>query len=141
MSGACYFGAGAVQTRRIQCVLAAYPASMRSIDLALYADTIAAEAAALSARLERTLGRLRRAAIEHEARLELPADVVGVLERRGLIPRVDELGPEEQSAEIRALRRELDAVELLQAWVEARLSDAQRPVVPRESTRERTAMR
>jgi hypothetical protein len=114
---------------------------MRSVDLALYADSLAAEAAALSARLERTRGRLRRAAIEHEARRELPADVVGVLERRGLIPSAVPLDPEEQTEEMGALRSELDAVEQLQAWVEARLAEAQRVAAPWESSREENAMR
>ncbi len=114
---------------------------MHSVDLALYADTLAAEAAALSARLERTRGRLRRAAIEHEARSDLSADVVEILERRGLLPLAVPLDPEEQSAEIGALRRELDAVEQLQAWVEARRAEAQRTGVSWESPREETAMR
>ena len=114
---------------------------MRSLDLALYADTLAGEAAALSARLERTRGRLRRAAIEHEARSALPADVVGILEGRGFLPLAVPLDPEEQSAEIGALRLELDAVRQLQAWVEARLAEAQRAAVSWESPREETAMR
>jgi hypothetical protein len=58
---------------------------MRSVDLAVYADSIAAEAAALCARLERARRRLRQAAIEREARLALPADAVRRLEQLDLL--------------------------------------------------------
>jgi hypothetical protein len=41
---------------------------MRSIDLALYADELAARAATLAAQLERARCRLRQEALEREAR-------------------------------------------------------------------------
>ncbi len=113
---------------------------MRTIDLALFADALAAEAATLSARLERARRRLRQAAIEHEARLDLPPDVVTVLQRRGLIPASGSPSPEEETADIGALRGELDAVECLQAWVERRLAEAQREIDPGGRTRREEAM-
>jgi hypothetical protein len=91
---------------------------MRSVDLAVYADSIAAEAAALCARLERARRRLRQAAIEREARLALPADAVCRLERLDLL-RPSPAG--EGASEISELQSTLAAVERLQAWVEERL--------------------
>jgi predicted transcriptional regulator len=44
---------------------------MRSIDLALYADELAARAATLAAQLDRARSRLRQEAIEREARRAL----------------------------------------------------------------------
>jgi hypothetical protein len=46
---------------------------MRSVELAVYADALAGEAASLSARAERPRSRLRQAAIERRARTELSA--------------------------------------------------------------------
>ena len=89
---------------------------MRSVDLAIYADALAGEAAALAARAERERSRLRQAAIEGAARAELSAPVVGRLEGLGLLTtRADR-------AELRQLEEALEAVEQLQAWVEARLA-------------------
>ena len=57
---------------------------MRSVDLAIYADALAGEAAAVAARVERARARLRESEIEREARRvqgepdehdELPADL------------------------------------------------------------------
>jgi len=91
---------------------------VRSVDLAVYADVLAAEASSLAARLERARSRLRQAAIEREARAVLPADAIGRLEALGLLER--DAGPDrvEEIVDVQAL---LSAVELLQAWVERQL--------------------
>ena len=91
---------------------------MRAVDLALYADTLAAEAAALAARLERSRGRLRQAAIERDARSALDEATVARLEESGLLARAG-VGPER--AEVAELANALAALEELQAWVEERL--------------------
>jgi len=44
---------------------------MRSVELAIYADTLAGESASLAARAERARSRLRQAAIEKRARGEI----------------------------------------------------------------------
>jgi hypothetical protein len=90
---------------------------VRAVDLAVYADTLAAEAAALSARLERARRRLREAAIEYEARHALPAETVGRLEALGLL-RAAPYGETDEIAEAQAALR---AVERLQVWVEEQL--------------------
>jgi hypothetical protein len=91
---------------------------MRSIDLALYADALAAEASALAARLERARGRLRRAAIEREARQTLGAETVERLQRLELLGNDD---PDRERAEVSDLTESIAALEELQAWVEERL--------------------
>ena len=95
---------------------------MRSVDLALYADELAARAATLAAQLERARCRLRQAAIEREARRALDEGSVARLERLGVFHRRD---VRELRAEIGELARSLGAVEVLQAWVEERLAAAQ----------------
>ena len=94
---------------------------MRSVDLALFADELAARAATLAAQLERARGRLRQAAIEREARRALDETSVARLESLG-IPRGAE--PAEVRAEIRDLAASLGVVEELQMWVERRLFEA-----------------
>jgi hypothetical protein len=94
---------------------------MRAIDLAIYADSLAAEASALAARLERARGRLRQAVIELQAKRELDAAVVARLAHLGLFPTID-LGS--TRAEIEQLACSLSALETLQAWVERELSMA-----------------
>ena len=89
---------------------------MRSVDLALYADALAGEAAALGARIERERGRLRQASIERAARAELGCAAVERLEELGLL---STRGDVEALA---ALEEALDALEVLQGWVEERLS-------------------
>ena len=89
---------------------------MRTVDLALYADTLAGEAASLAARVERERGRLRQETVERAARGELPAAVVERLEEVGL------LGTRGDPAALAMLEETLDALEVLQAWVEARLA-------------------
>jgi hypothetical protein len=92
---------------------------MRSIDLALYADRLAGEAAALAARLERERSRVSQASIERAARDELPPATVARLEALGfLTTRADH-------REVHALADALATVEELQAWVESRLSSAE----------------
>jgi hypothetical protein len=89
---------------------------MRSIDLALYADTLAGEAASLAVRIERERGRLRQEAVERAARAELPGPTVERLRELGL------LRTRGDPASLAELEEALDAVEALQAWVEARLA-------------------
>ena len=89
---------------------------MRNIDLALYADTLAGEAAALAARIERERGRLRQSSIERAALAELDREAVDRLEELGLL---STRGDVETLA---TLEEALDAIEVLQAWVEERLS-------------------
>lgn len=92
---------------------------MRSIDLALYADALAAEAAAVAGRLERARGLLRRAAIEQEARLSLRPEIVARLERLGALAK---LPAEGLGGEIADAQLDLRVLEALQAWVEAQLA-------------------
>ena len=94
---------------------------MRSVELAVYADTLAGEAASLSARAERGRSRLRQAAIERRARVELSETAVERLEGLGLLGAIDERAAR---AELRELEAALDALEELQAWVEGQLAEA-----------------
>lgn len=93
---------------------------MRAVDLAVYADTLAGEAAAVAARAERARARLRQAAIDREARAALPAGAVARLQARGLLRPAELSGLREEIAELTA---DLEAVLALQSWVEARLAD------------------
>jgi hypothetical protein len=101
--------------------VASYGRAMRSVDLALFADELAARAATLAAQLGRARGRLRHAAIEREARRALDETSVARLESLGIL-RIDD--PGEIRSEIQELARSLEAVEELQAWVERRLFEA-----------------
>jgi len=94
---------------------------MRSIDLALFADELAARAATLAAQLERTRARLRQAGIEREARRALDETSVARLELLGVLRGADSAG---LRTEIRDLTSSLAAVEELQAWVERRLFES-----------------
>jgi hypothetical protein len=94
---------------------------VRAVDLAVYADVLAAHASALAAQLERTRSRVRQAAIERRARAALDPDTIEHLERLGVVSRSDERA---QRAEAAQLAADLAAVEELQAWVEARLFEA-----------------
>jgi hypothetical protein len=106
---------------------------MRSVDLAVYADTLAAEAAALHSRLERERRRLRHAALEHEARRSLPAETVRALERLGILGQpLDDAGAEEIGEACAALA----AVQQLQAWVEAELAACRQRAARRRPERE-----
>jgi len=91
---------------------------MRSVDLALYADLLAGEAASLAARIERERGKQRQAAIEREARAALAPVALERLEELGL------LSTRADAALIVELEESLDAIELLQAWVERALARA-----------------
>ena len=95
---------------------------VRAVDLALYADTLAAEAAALSARAERCRSRLRQAAIERQARRALRPEIVARLDTLGVFSPADELATRE---EIRDLSVSLAALGELQAWVERCLAAAE----------------
>ncbi|HEX4678078.1 MAG TPA: hypothetical protein VH210_02575 [Gaiellaceae bacterium] len=88
---------------------------MRSATLSLYADMLAGEAASLAARIEREHGKQRQASIEREARAALPPFAVERLEELGL------LSTRGDSATLAELEESLDAVEVLQAWVESAL--------------------
>ena len=94
---------------------------MRAVELAVYADALAGEAASLSARAERARSRIRQAAIEKGARNELTAVAVERLEALGLIGAIDEPAAR---AELRELEAALDALEELQSWVEGELEAA-----------------
>jgi uncharacterized protein involved in type VI secretion and phage assembly len=95
---------------------------MRSVDLALYADELAARAATLAAQLERARCRLRQEAIEREARRALGEGSVARLESLGVLRQA---GARELRDDVRELSASLAAVEELQAWVEARLAAVQ----------------
>jgi hypothetical protein len=92
---------------------------VREVDLAVYADQVAGESAALSARAERIRSKLRQAKIERRARNDLPAATVDRLESLGLLSATDERAAH---AELRELEESLVALEELQAWVEAELA-------------------
>ena len=94
---------------------------MRDVDLAIYADALAGEAASVSARAERARSRLRQAAIEKRARTELTQVAVERLETLGLVGAIDEAAAR---AELRELEAALDALEELQSWVESELEAA-----------------
>jgi hypothetical protein len=85
---------------------------VRAVDLALYADTLAAEAAALSARAERSRSRLRQAAIERRARAELRPEIVARLDALGVFSAADELATREEIRDLAVALGEL------QVWVE-----------------------
>ncbi len=95
---------------------------MRAVDLALYADTLAAEAAALSARAERCRSRLRQATIEREARRALRPEIAARLDALGVFSAPDEGAVRE---EILNLSVSLAALGELQAWVERCLAAAE----------------
>jgi hypothetical protein len=88
---------------------------VRGVDLAVYADALAGEAAALSARAERIRSKLRQAKIERRARNHLRATTVERLQSLGLLCGTDERAAH---AELRDLDESLAALEELQAWVE-----------------------
>jgi hypothetical protein len=94
---------------------------VRSVELAIYADALAGEAASLAARAERSRFRLQQAAIEKRARGELSETAIERLEALGFLGGIDERGTR---AELRELESALDALEELQAWVESELASA-----------------
>ena len=91
---------------------------MRTVDLAIFADVLAARSADASARLERARARVRQVAIEREARLELAPQTVRRLEAAGVLVAADLAAAR---AEVAALAADVRALEELQAWVEQRL--------------------
>jgi hypothetical protein len=94
---------------------------VRSVELAIYADALAGEAASLAARTERARSRLQQATIERRARAELSPGTIVRLEALGLLGSIDERATR---AELRELETALDALEELQVWVEAELAEA-----------------
>ena len=92
---------------------------MRGVDLAIYADALAGEAASVAARAERARSRLRQAAIEQRARVELTETAVSRLEALGLLNGVDQVAVRR---ELRELDAALEALDELQAWVELQLA-------------------
>jgi hypothetical protein len=94
---------------------------MRGVDLAIYADALAGEAASISARAERTRSRLRQAAIEKCARGDLTRVATERLEALGLLGAIDETAAR---GELRELEAALDALEELQSWIESELEAA-----------------
>ena len=92
---------------------------MRGVDLTIYADALAAEAAGVAARAERARSRLRQEAIERRARNELTGVAVGRLESLGLLGVIDAAAVR---AELRELDEALEALDELQGWVEAQLA-------------------
>jgi hypothetical protein len=92
---------------------------VRGVDLAIYADALAAETAGVAARAERVRSRLRQAAIEQRARDDLTEVAVGRLEALGLLSSIDRAAAR---AELRELDAALEALDELQAWVEEQLA-------------------
>jgi hypothetical protein len=89
------------------------------VDLAVYADALAGEHAALSARAERLRSKLRQAKIERRARNDLPPPTVDRLEGLGVLCATDE---RQARAELRELEESLAALYELQTWVEEELA-------------------
>jgi hypothetical protein len=94
---------------------------VRSIELALFADVLAGEAATVAARAERARSRLRQAAVEREARRAMDPGTIARLEAAGILRSADERA---LRAELAEQLQTLEALERLQAWVEERLMDA-----------------
>ena len=92
---------------------------MRAVDLAIYANMLAGEHAALQARAERARSWLREAAIERDARANLSAGTVSELERMGILGEIDERAAR---ADLRRLAKAIEALEELQSWIESRLA-------------------
>jgi hypothetical protein len=92
---------------------------VRAVDLAIYADALAGEAASYAARAERARSRLRQAAIERRARSDLDPAVVARLEGLGLLGAIDERAAR---AELRDAEAAVEALEGLQVWVEEQLA-------------------
>jgi hypothetical protein len=92
---------------------------MYAVELAVYADALAGEAASLSARAERARSRIRQAAIEKRARRDLTDAAVTRLQALGVLGAIDEPAAR---AELRELEDAIEALEELQSWVEAELA-------------------
>jgi hypothetical protein len=92
---------------------------MRAVELAVYADALAGEAASLSARAERARSRIRQAAIERRARRDLTDIAVSRLQALGLLGAIDEPAAR---AELRELDGAIKALGELQSWVETELA-------------------
>ena len=97
------------------------------MDLALFADVLAARGAAIEARLEQARGRVRQAAIERQARRALPADTVERLVEVGALTATDLRA---ERGQIGRLAAALAALRELQEWTEARLAAAEAELGP-----------
>ena len=93
---------------------------MRAVDLAVYADALAARRLVVSARLERARADAAEAAIERAATAALPRATVLALEESGVL--ADRCGLELAACEVARLTRAVAAIDQLQAWVEDRLA-------------------
>ena len=100
---------------------------MRTADLALYADVLAAKAARADAALERARNALRQATIERAARVALDPPTRERLERLGALTRCD---ARRLRIEVVELTADLAALRELQGWAEARLAEAGEPAAP-----------
>ena len=110
-----------------------YPDRVRPVDLAIYADMLAGEHCALAARAEQARSRIREAAIERDARAHLPAKAVAELESGGILGGIDERSARK---ELQRLTKALEALEQLQAWVEAVCRRSARTAMPSRPERE-----
>jgi hypothetical protein len=95
---------------------------MRTVDLALFADVVAARSAAVEARLKQARDRIRQSAIEREARRALSPATVERLERSGLFG-VANVRAERD--EVKELAESLAALRELRIWIEARLAETE----------------
>ncbi|MEZ5101442.1 MAG: hypothetical protein R3C15_16910 [Thermoleophilia bacterium] len=95
---------------------------MRAVDLAVYADALAARRLVVSARLERARAQAAEAAIERAAVVALPHGTVLALEESGVLAHGD--GLELASREVDRLARAVAAIDELQTWIEHRLAAA-----------------
>ena len=102
------------------CGRGPYREHVRAVDLALYADVLAAKAARVAARLERARGELRQAEIEREVRRAFDGPTLARLERLRALGRAE---PSRLRDEVLELAADLAALEELQAWTEARLRE------------------
>lgn len=92
---------------------------MRAVDLAVYADLLAARRLVVSARLERARAEAAEAAIERAAAAALPRATVAALEESGVL--AGGSGLERAAREVVRLSSAVAAIDELQAWVEQRL--------------------
>jgi hypothetical protein len=100
---------------------------VRAVDLALFADALAGEAASLGARAERARSSLRQWEIERAAKRDLPPTTTARLETLGILSHPNERVAREELAELAC---SLEALQELQVWVEARLAEADERAMP-----------
>lgn len=100
---------------------------MRAVDLALFADALAGEAASLAARAERARSSLRQRAIERAAKRDLTPVTAARLQTLGILSHSNERGVREELAQLEC---SLEALRELQVWVEERLAEAEERAMP-----------